>query len=399
MLRRLYGRMERILAWRLRKRPNARDRLLYEMVRLGLEAFQGERPVVWATVYALPMEILTTFGFILFCHEYIAATFASVGKGPEVLQEAEERGFSRDSCSYQRGGLGAGLAGYLPRPVAIVGTTNICDGVAKVYETMGRYYGLEPLLVQPPYGDSPREVEYLEGQLKGLIGRLEEVTGQKFDEGRFEEVIRNANETRALMLRVNELRKAIPSPWHGRQAFEFTFLACLMWGTERLIEIYRELIAELEATVRESADGERLRILWLHAMPYHRTNLFDLFEDRGVRIVCDELSMVYWEPTDERAPLRSMAERMLRHPGHGSIMTRARRACRLAQEYQVDGALHFNHWGCRQGCGGVRVIKDALAEVGVPMLSLDGDGADDRNYAPGQEKTRVEAFLEMLGSS
>ena len=41
-------------------------------------------------------------------------------------------------------------------------------------------------------------------------------------------------------------------------------------------------------------------------------------------------------------------------------------------------------------------MKDALAEVGVPMLNLDGDGIDDRNYAPGQEKTRVEAFLEML---
>jgi benzoyl-CoA reductase/2-hydroxyglutaryl-CoA dehydratase subunit BcrC/BadD/HgdB len=389
--------MERVMAWRLRRRPNARDRLLHEVARLGLEAFQGERPVVWATVYALPIEILTTFGFIPLCHEYVAATFASVGKGTEVLKEAEERGFSRDSCSFQRGGLGAGLADYLPRPVAMVGTTNICDGVAKVYETMGRCYGLEPILLQPPYGDGPREVEYLEGQLKGLIGRLEEATGQKFDEGRLEEVVHNANEMRALMLRVNELRKAIPSPWHGREAFEFTFLAYLMWGTERLIEIYRELIAELEARIGEPTDGERLRILWLHAMPYHRTNLFDLFEERGARVVCDELSMVYWEPTDERMPLRSMAERMLCHPSHGSIMTRARLACRLAQEYQVDGALHFNHWGCRQGCGGVRVIKDALAEVGVPMLSLDGDGTDDRNYAPGQEKTRVEAFLEMVG--
>ncbi|MFQ6001928.1 MAG: 2-hydroxyacyl-CoA dehydratase subunit D, partial [Anaerolineae bacterium] len=360
MLRQLYERMERVLARRLRKRPNARDRLLYEMATLGLEAFQGEGPVVWATVYSLPMEIITAFGFIPFCHEFVSATFANLGRSEEILKEAEKRGFSRDSCSYQRGGLGAGLADYLPRPVAMVGTTNICDGVAKVYEIMGRYYGLEPILLQPPYGDSPRDVEYLEGQLRGLIGRLEEVTGQRFDEGRFEEVVCNANETRALMVRVNELRKAVPSSWHGRDAFEFSFLAYLIWGTERLIEIYRELVEELEARIREPADEERYRLLWLHAMPYHRTNLFDLLEEHGARIVCDELSAVYWEPNDEKAPLRSMAERMLRHPGHGPIMTRVRRACRLAQEYQVKGALHFTHWGCRQGCGGIRLLKDAL---------------------------------------
>jgi len=399
MLQRLYERLERVLAWRLRKRSSARDRLLYEMVRLGLEAFEGERPVVWATVYALPMEIIAAFGFLPFCHEFVSATFASLGRGTEVLGEAEERGFSRDSCSYQRGGLGAGLAGYLPRPVAMVGTTNICDGVAKVYETMGRYYGLEPILLQPPYGDSPRDVEYLAAQLRDLVGRLEECTGQRLDQARFENVVHNANETRALMLRVNELRRAVPAPWHGRDAFEFTFLAYLIWGTESLTEIYRELIVELEARIREPADQERYRILWLHAIPYHRTNLFDLLEEHRARIVFDELGAVYWERIDERTPWHSMAERMLHHPGHGSITTRVRRACRLAQEYRVDGALHFTHWGCRQGYGGVRPIKDALADIGVPMLSLDGDGVDDRNYAPGQEKTRVEAFLEMLDSS
>jgi len=397
-LQELYTRLERVLSWRLRRRPMARYRLLHEMTKLGLEAFEGERSTIWATVYSLPMEIIAAFGFIPFCHEYVAATFASLNHGEEVLREAEHRGFSRDSCSYQRGGLGAGLAGYLPRPVAMVGNTSICDGVAKVYEIMGRYYGVRPILLHPPYGNSPHDVEYLEGKLKGLIEKLEETTGQAFDQDRFREVIRNANETRALMVRVNELRQTTPSPWNGRDAFEFTFLAYLLWGTERLIGIYQELIAELEAEVNQPSGEERYRILWLHTLPYHRTNLFALLEEHGARIVCDELSTVYWEPTDERAPLRSMAERMLLHPGHGSVMTRVQRACHLAQEYQVDGALHFTHWGCRQGYGGVRILRDALAEIGVPMLSLDGDGIDDRNYAPGQEKTRVEAFLEMLAS-
>jgi benzoyl-CoA reductase/2-hydroxyglutaryl-CoA dehydratase subunit BcrC/BadD/HgdB len=250
--------------------------------------------------------------------------------------------------------------------------------------------------MQPPFGDSPQDIDYLEGQLGDLIDRLEQDTGLTFDEDRFRQVVRNANETRSLMIRVNELRKRIPCPWHGRDAFEFTFIAYLFWGTEKVNQIYRQLIAEIEASSRVPTIEERHRILWLHAMPYHRSDLFDLLEQHGTRIVCDEMGAVYWRPTDEARPLRSMAERMLAHPGHGSIRNRVLRARGLAQEYEVDGALHFTHWGCRQGYGGVRLMKDGLADIGVPMLSLDGDGIDDRNYSPGQEKTRVEAFIEML---
>jgi len=75
----------------------------------------------------------------------------------------------------------------------------------------------------------------------------------------------------------------------------------------------------------------------------------------------------------------------------------ARSVLRLAEEYRVDGAVHFSHWGCRQACGGVRVLKDSLMELSVPLLNLDGDGIDSRPYSPGQEKTGVEGFLEMLG--
>ena len=32
----------------------------------------------------------------------------------------------------------------------------------------------------------------------------------------------------------------------------------------------------------------------------------------------------------------------------------------------------------------------------LPLLDLDGDCVDDRNYSPGQIKTRVQGFFEML---
>ena len=66
------------------------------------------------------------------------------------------------------------------------------------------------------------------------------------------------------------------------------------------------------------------------------------------------------------------------------------------QGYKIDGVIHFSHWGCRQSCGGEYVIRDLMRKRGVPMLILNGDGADSRNYSGEQTKLRLDAFLEML---
>ena len=41
-------------------------------------------------------------------------------------------------------------------------------------------------------------------------------------------------------------------------------------------------------------------------------------------------------------------------------------------------------------------IGQGLKEVGVPVLNLEVDCVDDRNFAAGQMRTRLEAFAEML---
>ena len=46
--------------------------------------------------------------------------------------------------------------------------------------------------------------------------------------------------------------------------------------------------------------------------------------------------------------------------------------------------------------GASALVKQALEEKGIPVLLLDGDGADMRNQSDGQTETRLGAFLEML---
>lgn len=60
--------------------------------------------------------------------------------------------------------------------------------------------------------------------------------------------------------------------------------------------------------------------------------------------------------------------------------------------------IHFCHWGCKQASGGSILLKEKMQKMNIPMLILDGDGIDKRNSHDGQIKTRLEAFLELIGT-
>lgn len=70
---------------------------------------------------------------------------------------------------------------------------------------------------------------------------------------------------------------------------------------------------------------------------------------------------------------------------------------RLAEEYDVDGAIHFSVPVCYHETGAARIISDALKGKGVPVLELEGDMTDERNYSPEQTAEKLSSFLEVLG--
>ncbi|NVM00790.1 MAG: 2-hydroxyacyl-CoA dehydratase [Candidatus Helarchaeota archaeon] len=70
---------------------------------------------------------------------------------------------------------------------------------------------------------------------------------------------------------------------------------------------------------------------------------------------------------------------------------------KIIKMLDVDAAINFLHWGCKNCCSIATLTKDTLnEEMGIPVLELDGDVVDPRNYASAQIRTRIEAFIEML---
>jgi len=69
----------------------------------------------------------------------------------------------------------------------------------------------------------------------------------------------------------------------------------------------------------------------------------------------------------------------------------------LYLNWDVDGAIIFYNFDCRGVAIYPMMVKKALQdELGIPVLILEGDIYDSRNYTAEQLRTMVETFAEML---
>lgn len=369
---------------------------------LGLEqarrAYQNERSVIWTSAF-VPVEIIYALDLLPFSPEVGAAVVTALGFAPETLRVAEENWVAPEACSFHRCAYGAALRGYFPSPQALVASSHLCDGAPKLFRNLSAFYQKEFFLLDVPFTRDQAAVVYVAEQLKDLVSFLEVCTGHRLDPARLREVIQNSNQARAALVAANAVRTAVPAPLQGEHALNYLYLFFTGHGNPEAVNIYQTLAAELKdrgAKQKENLSQERYRLLWLHIRPYFQTELWEHIARLGAVIAFEEFTHVYWEELNPEEPFLSLARKMLAHFLLGPVERRVAVIKKLARDYQVDGVVHFSHWGCRQSCGGVKILKDALQAEGFPFLVLEGDCVDNRNWSPGQVQTRLEGFLELL---
>lgn len=135
----------------------------------------------------------------------------------------------------------------------------------------------------------------------------------------------------------------------------------------------------------------------MHTIPFWSEALKkDLVFNKNVQIAGCELSQVCEPDFDPDRPYEAMAQRMVFHSLNGNITRRIEAGISHAKEVKADGAVWFNHWGCKHTMGAAQLAKKKFESEGIPLLILDGDGCDRSHGGEGQTATRLEAFLEML---
>ena len=401
ILEKYFRQLETGLKTKLESKVTPRRRFVYEIARIGSRIFNNDWSTAWTTVF-VPYEILNSMSTSGMFVEFFGAMLSGTGMSSKYLEIAESKGFSTDGCSYHRTIIGAALDGIIPEPDVLIGASIPCNGGVKALKRIGEIFNKEVFILNIPIEITPDAIDYLTDQYDEMIRYIEVETGRKLDYKKLKKTIVYNNQAREYLIEANNLCKRIPCPANSNDLKNFIIFV-LLQGTEEGVEVAKLFRDEFKYRVENGLGGlheEKFRLMWIQNRIQFKTDILNILEEKyGVNIVIDELNHIWWEPMDESQPLRSLAKRMITHPIIGPVERRLEVLTQLAQEYKIDGAVNPAHLGCRQTAGARVLFKDALQKIDIPLIHLDVDCVDERNYTQGQIMTRLEAFLEMLASN
>ena len=368
-----------------------------EWAELFLKAYEPDKKVVYTSLYAFPMEIIAAFDVIPFDFEIAGGLIASTEMGVPTMQEAENRGYSLDVCSFHRVGLGGFFKGYFPQPDLLITTSYYCDGKAKANDIFATMHGKEPLLLYVPAEVNKDSLSYVEKQLRQIAGKIGEISGQKLDEDRLKEAVRSSNRARRSHVQILELLKHSPCPWDGRDLIGYSINGNLFWGSPVMERLNTALIEELQMRINTGKlRPERHRVYWFAWLPTYPSNLFEILKENQISVPLCETARVFWDEIDEDKPFEGLALKCLKNPFIGPINRRIDGLDKIKHAYSIDGAILFATPACRQSKAAYRILKEFVDSLGLPFLMLDMDIADPRGYSPEQNRTRIEGFIELL---
>ena len=368
----------------------------------GRRALTDRRARVVHANLLFPVELLWGLGLVPFHPEIASATGGSLGAAGLGLDRAQELGYAVDLCTVHRNALGMYALGLYPRADAFVAASCLCDVSGQVLANLAEQQSRPFHLLDVPSADSEASLRYVADQLQAITEQLCRELGVHLDEERLHQAITLSNQARELALDTYELRARKPSPLRGSDMLSQLAYIAAMFGSPYAVDYYFVLRAYIKCLlglgVVEQAK-QRLRLYWMHVRPYYPSELCSLLEDEHDAVIAfEEMSEVWWQPLDVDQPFRSLAAKVLSSPFNGPVQRRIDNALRHIAKFQAEGVVHFNHWGCRHSQGALRVLRDELRRHGLPLLQLDGDCIDPSNLQMGPLRTRVEAFVEMLGT-
>ena len=142
----------------------------------------------------------------------------------------------------------------MPMPDFVLCCNNICNCMTKWYEDIARRHNIPLIMIDVPYNEfdhvNEANVKYIRSQLDTAIRQMEEISGKKFDEDKFEQCCQNANRTAKAWLKVCDYLQYKPSPFNGFDLFNHMADVVTARGRVEAAEAFELLASELEEHVK-----------------------------------------------------------------------------------------------------------------------------------------------------
>ena len=291
----------------------------------------------------------------------------------------------------------------MPQPDFMLCCNNICNCMTKWYENIARMRNIPLIMIDIPYNNTvdvhDTNVAYVRAQFDSAIKQLEELTGKKFDEKKFEQACANANRTAQAWLRVCDYLQYKPSPYSGFDLFHHMADVVTARGKVAAAEAFELLEKDLEEAVKNGTSTtpfpEKYRVMFEGIPCWPKLpNLFKPLKEHGVNVTAVVYAPAFgfvYNNMDE------MVRAYYKAPNSVCIEQGVDWREGICRDNKVDGVLvHYNR-SCKPWSGYMAEMQRRFTkDLGVPCAGFDGDQADPRNFNEAQYETRVQGLVEAM---
>lgn len=401
----------------------------------AFDAKREGRPVAYVMVGVDGVILKAMDVTPIYTENYAGVCAAMKGEGPFV-NRAETDGFSSLVCSYARIGLGIcgeycrGLKaskmpqGGIPKPDMLLATGYCCDTRFKWYTACRNYWPNVPVFQQEvPLLRSPTVdpedlglkqayIDYEVLQKHRFVDFLEEQTGTKMNWDRYRECLSNQLEAQKYFYEANRLRAKGKVVMPAQDIFGCVNPYMYNAGDPGTRDFYKDMYEEVKAHQEQGQyvlEDEKYRIVWATGIPpWHQMNLFDYIQSKGGVVIGETTYMPSAPydmiPVETDDPIREDVTRkweqtwdQLRRAKESGLTLDTLTVRNLIEEVHPDGLMCHSTKSCRALTVGQLHQSYVLNKnFDLPMLQLEGDMADSREFSEAQTLGMIDAFIETL---
>jgi benzoyl-CoA reductase subunit C len=250
--------------------------------------------------------------------------------------------------------------------------------------------------------------EFFQAELETFRKSLEKFTGKKITENDLAQAIRLYNENRDRVRAFYELRKSDPPLISGRElTMVLTVLSSL--PIQEASGLLDQVLSEVRG--REKSSGKKGPRILIDGACIDNIELIQLVEELGGHVVADTIcngARDYFPKTDVGGdPMAALSRRYLdkvncpktyrankANTFEGDMANRFGDIGAYAKEFNVNGAILYVYKYCDPFGFEVPARKSYYQSIHVPLLYLEDVYSAG---TMGQLRTRIQAFLEMIG--
>ncbi len=342
------------------------------------------------------------------------------------LEAAEERGWSRDLCSYMKNYWGSMYLGKSVwgdpwvRPDFLF-QTHICSSHAKWYQHCAEYesvpYFVVDVSVGPYQKRTPHKIKYIREQLLESIAFMEHHTKRTYNVERLQHAVKQEMEASHLWAKICMLNQHIPAPLEEKSMYTLYSFGALARHDPEFLIFYRELYDEVQERVKQgiaAVPNEDIRFVTDTQPPWGFLQLYRFLQENHAVVIGSLYTfglIGIWDFTNNQlvpmAPLPvpsdldgildtliqwNLARPLWQHFYDPSIKSQMMQ--RLVNDWNAQGVLLHLNRGCEGLSCGVMENRNDLHGNHIPVFSFEGNMADEREFDLERVKRQLLLFID-----